>query len=180
MFTRDNRLDYQLLFRSTGALRLLGWNGMLIVIVYFSAMLMLSTNYGSDENGDTLPVVIVGMAQLVATGMMLSPTALKLLCNPLRRAISLWSPLFAILLLGVCIGVQRDHGSKNTKTSRTLLCLYLVLCFFVLLPTISRLRFPCIVKLVGNVLCRKLLPWRQSHSKHVYACCDSDAGIHFQ
>uniref|UniRef100_A0A0E0QC22 BLE2 protein n=1 Tax=Oryza rufipogon TaxID=4529 RepID=A0A0E0QC22_ORYRU len=166
MFTRDNRLDYQLLFRSTGALRLLGWNGMLIVIVYFSAMLMLSTNYGSDENGDkfftvSLPGVIVGMALLVATGKMLSGAALKLLCNPLRRAISLWSPLFAILLLGVCIGVQRDHGSKNTKTSRTLLCLYLVLFSFVLLPTISRLRFPCIVKLVGNVLCRKLLPWRQ-------------------
>ncbi len=52
MFTRDNRLDYQLLFRSRGAFRLLGWNGLLIVIVYFSAMLMLSTNYGSDENGD--------------------------------------------------------------------------------------------------------------------------------
>uniref|UniRef100_A0A0E0I4Y3 BLE2 protein n=1 Tax=Oryza nivara TaxID=4536 RepID=A0A0E0I4Y3_ORYNI len=129
-------------------------------------MLMLSTNYGSDENGDkfftvSLPGVIVGMALLVATGKMLSGAALKLLCNPLRRAISLWSPLFAILLLGVCIGVQRDHGSKNTKTSRTLLCLYLVLFSFVLLPTISRLRFPCIVKLVGNVLCRKLLPWRQ-------------------
>jgi hypothetical protein len=161
MFTRDNRLDYQLFFRSRGAFRLLGWNGLLIVIVYFSAMLMLSSKRGDDSFSVPLPVVIVGMAQLVATGMMLSPTALKLLCNPLRRAISLWSPLFAILLLGVCIRVQRDRGSKNTKTSRTLLYLYLVLCFFVLLPTISRLRFPCIVKLVGNVLGRKLLPWRQ-------------------
>ncbi|EEC82571.1 hypothetical protein OsI_27122 [Oryza sativa Indica Group] len=67
MFTRDNRLDYQLFFRSRGAFRLLGWNGLLIVIVYFSAMLMLSSKRGDDSFSVPLPVVIVAIVMLVFT-----------------------------------------------------------------------------------------------------------------
>ncbi|KAF2924214.1 hypothetical protein DAI22_07g253200 [Oryza sativa Japonica Group] len=151
MFTNDNRLDYQLFFGTRGDFRLLGWNGLLVVMVYLSVVPVLLSKYVSHA-------AIVGMVMMsVAIGRMLP---LGLLCNPLRRAISLWSPLLAILLIGPSIRQAHDDGYKNSNI-RTLPYLHRVLCFFVLLPTISRLRFPCIVKLVGNVLCRKLLPWRQ-------------------
>ncbi|XP_052162408.1 uncharacterized protein LOC127779622 [Oryza glaberrima] len=154
MFTNDNRLDYQLFFGTRGDFSLLGWNGLLIVMVYLSAVPVLLSKYVSGLS----TAAIVGMVMMsVAIGRMLP---LGLLCCPLRRAISLWSPLLAILLIGPSIRQSHDADNKNSNI-RTLPYLHRVLFFFVLLPTISRLRFPCIVKLVGNVLCRKLLPWRQ-------------------
>ncbi|XP_006658904.2 uncharacterized protein LOC102712743 [Oryza brachyantha] len=163
MFSHGNRLDYQLFFSTRGAFRLLGWNGLLTVIVYFSVILVILSRYYQHSNSGILVALLVDMAMLVAIGQMLSPRALKLLSNPLRRAISLWSPLLAILLIAPCIDIskQKDEFQELIPT-KIMWLLYLVPSFFVVLATISRLRLPCIKKLVDSVLSSKQLAWRQT------------------
>uniref|UniRef100_A0A0E0LP62 Uncharacterized protein n=1 Tax=Oryza punctata TaxID=4537 RepID=A0A0E0LP62_ORYPU len=163
MFSRENRLDYQLFFSTRGAFRLLGWNGLLTVIVYLSiALVVILTRFTYGVS--ILVAIPVDMAMSVAIGQILSPGVMKLLSNPIRRTISLWSPLFAILLLSSCIPQQvRNLETRKViyKNSRVRWILYLVLFLLVLLSTISRLRFPCIVKLVDSALSSKQLAWRQ-------------------
>lgn len=93
MFSRNNRLDYQLFFSSKGAFRPLDGKG-LIVILCFSDVLLILIGRKQIFMGN---IVLLSMA--LALGQFLSPRSLKLLRNPLRRATSIWSPLVAILLL---------------------------------------------------------------------------------
>ena len=96
MFSRNNRLDYQLFFHTKGAVRPLGWNG-LVVVVYLSnvynyilfGLLQLPLAY-------SLLAVFIGPSLV---GLFQSSGALKLLSKPLRRAISLCAPLVAVILL---------------------------------------------------------------------------------
>uniref|UniRef100_I1QCR1 BLE2 protein n=1 Tax=Oryza glaberrima TaxID=4538 RepID=I1QCR1_ORYGL len=166
MFSRDNRLDYQLFFSTRGAFRLLGWSGLLTVAVYFSVVLVILSRSLASIGGNVLVALLVDMAMLLALGQLLSPAALKLLCDPLRHAISLWSPLLAILLIGPCITVPKSYYYFQTRgfistNSKTQWIMYLVLSLIVLLATISRLRLPCIRKLVDSFLNTKQLAWRQ-------------------
>ncbi|KAL5224858.1 hypothetical protein ABZP36_011497 [Zizania latifolia] len=151
MFTRENRQDYQLFFSTRGAFTPLGFNGLLIVMVYFSAVIEILRNYNLINDGNLTVFLIVSMLVLIAIGLVLTPRVLKLLSNSLRRAISLWSPLLAILLVVPCI----------LQDSMTRWILYAILLLIGLLTTISRLRFPCIVKLVDSFVSRKLLVLRQ-------------------
>ncbi|KAL5223772.1 hypothetical protein ABZP36_010411 [Zizania latifolia] len=153
MFSRGNRKDYDLFFSTRGAFTLLGLNGMLTAIVYFSIVLLIHEE-------------IVKIAVLIAIGLlMLSPRVLKLLSNSLHHGISLWSPLLAILLVAPCIPQpvesDDDRGTINYTNSPTRWILYAILLLISLLTTISRLRFPCIVKLVDSFVSRKLLVRRQ-------------------
>uniref|UniRef100_A0A0E0I4Y5 BLE2 protein n=1 Tax=Oryza nivara TaxID=4536 RepID=A0A0E0I4Y5_ORYNI len=164
MFSRDNRLDYQLFFSTRGAFRLLGWSGLLTVVVYFSVVLVILSRSLGYIGANVLVALLVDMAMLLALGQLLSPAALKLLCDPLGHAISLWSPLLAILLIGPCITVPKSNYSTRGFTytnSKTQWITYLVLSFFVLLATISRLRLPCIRKLADSFPNTKQLAWRQ-------------------
>ncbi|BAT02941.1 uncharacterized protein [Oryza sativa Japonica Group] len=164
MFSRDNRLDYQLFFSTRGAFRLLGWSGLLTVAVYFSVVLVILSRSLASIGGNVLVALLVDMAMLLALGQLLSPAALKLLCDPLRHAISLWSPLLAILLIGPCITVPSYDfypGPFISTNSETQWIMYLVLSLFVLLATISRLRLPCIRKLADSFPNTKQSVWRQ-------------------
>uniref|UniRef100_A0A0E0ANL7 Uncharacterized protein n=1 Tax=Oryza glumipatula TaxID=40148 RepID=A0A0E0ANL7_9ORYZ len=166
MFSRDNRLDYQLFFSTRGAFRLLGWSGLLTVAVYFSVVLVILSRSLASIGRNVLVALLVDMAMLLALGQLLSTAALKLLCDPLRHAISLWSPLLAILLIGSCITMPKSYYYFQTRVfistnSKTQWIMYLVLSLIVLLATISRLRLPCIRKLVDSFLNTKQLAWRQ-------------------
>uniref|UniRef100_A0A0D3G6X8 BLE2 protein n=1 Tax=Oryza barthii TaxID=65489 RepID=A0A0D3G6X8_9ORYZ len=112
IFTRNNRLDYQLFFRTTGAFRPLGWNGLMF-----------------------LCAEVLGLRLL-------------------RRQISLWRPVVALLLLAFC--VYREHRSSQLA----MWILYGLLLVVVLLVTISRLQFPIIINRVQGDLGRKYIFWR--------------------
>ncbi|KAL5225368.1 hypothetical protein ABZP36_012007 [Zizania latifolia] len=162
MFSHGNRQDYQLFFSTRGAFTPLGFNGLLTTMVYFSVVLVILRNYYLIHDVNTTLFLIVSMSVLLAIGPMMSPRVLKLLSNLLRRSISLWSPLLAILLMAPCIPQPHYYGLKIIyRNSMTRWILYTILLLFVLLTTISRLRFPCIVKLIDRVVSRKLLAWRQ-------------------
>ncbi|KAL6657072.1 hypothetical protein ACP70R_004852 [Stipagrostis hirtigluma subsp. patula] len=173
MFSRNNRLDYQLFFNSRGAFRPLGWNG-LVVVVFFTSVLVFMENYYYHYYlyGLGMPIV---MAVPHVVGRFLCPGVGRLLiCNPLRRAISLWSPLVVILFLVLSVFHQSKHSfddyevvlpiSKVQKYQARvpkLQALVVVLSVVVFLLTISRLRFPKITILVARALGSKQVLWRR-------------------
>lgn len=89
MFTRNNRLDYQLFFNTRGAFRPVGWNGLITILCFLNVSVILWKKHCLSG--------LLLMTIMLATGRLLSGLKLHI-CNPLRRATSLWSPLVAILL----------------------------------------------------------------------------------
>uniref|UniRef100_A0A0D9X2A6 Saposin B-type domain-containing protein n=1 Tax=Leersia perrieri TaxID=77586 RepID=A0A0D9X2A6_9ORYZ len=149
MFSRNNRLDYQLFFRTRGAFRpAAGWNGLIVVACISN--IMLCTIFWGQILILMSPFTYVLVILLLAIVQFLCSAASRLLtCNPIRRAISLWSPMVAILLLGpFALGLYLDPDSfiPKKKMARWIIA-YLVLLVVVLLLTISRFRFPSIIKL---------------------------------
>ncbi|TVU37501.1 hypothetical protein EJB05_10817, partial [Eragrostis curvula] len=156
MFSRNNKLDYQLFFQTKGAFRPLGWNG-LIIIVYLSN---LANYHDASNNGSVIFGLHCGYAYTTnptVIGLLQSSRALKLLSLPkLRHAISLCRPLVAILLLlPSIVGIPYESGSTAKWIVFTLLLLA------VLLLTISRLHFPRITKLVERALGNKQIFWHR-------------------
>ncbi|KAF7007173.1 hypothetical protein CFC21_022131 [Triticum aestivum] len=147
MFTRNNRMDYQLFFNTRGAFRPVGWNGLVAVLCFFDVFVILwEKDYLSD-------MMLLSIVIIFATGRFLSGLKLNI-CNPLRRATSLWSPLVAILLTAPPL----YNGGIGPLTSWIVFTALLVP---VLLVTISRLRFTRIVKLADSILGRKQKLWRR-------------------
>jgi lysylphosphatidylglycerol synthetase-like protein (DUF2156 family) len=89
-------------------------------------------------------------------------------CDSALHAISIWSPLVAILLMVPSIAL---FTTKNT-TAKWIL--FAVLCLPVLLITISRLPFPIISRLMDRALDTKKI----SDSEILHVCCASDVGVH--
>ncbi|TVU37480.1 hypothetical protein EJB05_10796, partial [Eragrostis curvula] len=142
MFSRSNKLDYQLFFNTKGAFRRLGWNG-LIVIAFLSNIL----NYQLAQPWK-FPLASRQLLLVVPPifGIFQSLGAIKVLPKSLRHAISIFSPLLAILLMVPSIAV---FTTKNT----TIKWIMFVLLFLpVLLITIRRLGFPVIIRLVDIAL----------------------------
>jgi len=153
MFSRNNRLDYQVFFHTRGAVRSLGWKG-LVIIVSLSNVLnylfVITTKHlnASPEFRDPRRRRVVALklmrdlnfAMLILTaalGRLLSPGALKLLGNiRLRRSMSLCSPLVAILLLAPSIQSSSEGTFRSTMAKWIV---FIVLFLAVLLLT--RLRF---------------------------------------
>ncbi|TVU37482.1 hypothetical protein EJB05_10798, partial [Eragrostis curvula] len=157
MFSRNNRLDYQLFFQTKGAFRPLGWNGLIIIVYLTNLIVMLSSSaYALPSILPSILVILVLVVPAVI-GLFRSSRALKLLSLPkLRHAISLCSPLVAILLLlPSIVGIPSESGSTAMWIVFTLLFLA------VLLLTISRLHFPWIIKLVERALGSKQIFWRR-------------------
>ena len=83
----------------------------------------------------------------------------------LRRTISLWSPLVALLL--ICPSVWSSYKFKEEyfifqrHRSVANCIVHLILFVVVLLLTISRLRFPSIIKLADWVLGSKIALWHR-------------------
>lgn len=160
MFTRNNRLDYQLFFNTRGAFRPVGWNGLIAILCFFDVLVILLKKDSLTNMG------LLMMAIVLATGRFLSGLKLHI-CNPLRRATSLWSPVVAILLLAPSLSdrsrqyIYGDVEDRNQIDSSTRWVVFTALLVPVLLVTISRLRFTRIIKLVDSALGSKQVFWRR-------------------
>uniref|UniRef100_K3ZZ49 BLE2 protein n=1 Tax=Setaria italica TaxID=4555 RepID=K3ZZ49_SETIT len=135
MFSRNNKLDYRLFFHTRGALRPLGWNG-LVIIVFLSDILnylvvMIRKRFLPVPLGLNYLIIVSMLILTAAISKLLSSRAWKLVLakTPLHRAASLCVPLVAVLLAS--------------------------------LLTISRLRFQRITKLVDRALGSKRVFWRR-------------------
>ncbi|EEC82592.1 hypothetical protein OsI_27150 [Oryza sativa Indica Group] len=163
MFSRNNRLDYQFFFRTRGAFNpSAGWNE-LIVVACVSNALLCTALWGNIMASDD-PFWYVMVILLLAILQFLRSAASKLLtCNPMRRAISLLSPMVAILLLGpFVLGLYIDSKSFiPKKTMAKWMIAYVVLLVLMLLLTISRLQFQSIIKLLNGTLGSKQEFWCQ-------------------
>lgn len=165
MFTRNNRLDYQLFFNTRGAFRPVGWNGLIATLCFFDVLVILLNKDSLSDMG------FLVMAVILATGRFLSGLKLHI-CNPLRRAISLWSPLVAILLMAPPLtnSVTRyiyaaDYNQYQIEDQKLgplpRWIVFTVLLVPMLLVTISRLRFPRIITLVRRALGSRQVFWRR-------------------
>uniref|UniRef100_A0ACD5YE86 Uncharacterized protein n=1 Tax=Avena sativa TaxID=4498 RepID=A0ACD5YE86_AVESA len=165
MFSKpNNRMDYQLFFGTSGAFRPLAWSG-LVEIVCFSDVLMWLLIWKKDWEAIDLSNLSI-----------LTFVTCRSLCprlhinNPLRRALSLWSPMVAIILLGPSVPYSCDdcsyyleyNRSFTVKPSFAKWIVYLVLSVVVLLLTISRMQFPSIIKLADSGMGRKLAFWHKT------------------
>uniref|UniRef100_M8BJP6 BLE2 protein n=1 Tax=Aegilops tauschii TaxID=37682 RepID=M8BJP6_AEGTA len=158
----NNRPDYQLFFRTRGAFKSLGWNGLIFTVCLMEVMVCVMILCGHW----ILPMPVV-LLVILAIGRFLTPGAAKLLIsNELSCAISLWSPMVAIILLGPSVPYGYGFKYKDLSIHRLIprnpmsrWAAYLVLFVVVLLLTISKLRFPVVVKLVDSG--RKLACWRR-------------------
>lgn len=177
MFTgSNNRSDYQLFFRTKGAFRPLGWNWLIAIVCILDVWKLLILQKKIVMAG----VVFCAMIILLVLGKSMTPKFQPSLRNPLRRAISLWSPLAAILLMTPAM--QHDHSRYFVKnnagngsitkrmddflpTRSTVVAkwiVFLLLLVAVLVVTISRLQFPRIIKLLDSAWGRKLVSCRRS------------------
>ncbi|XP_052162979.1 uncharacterized protein LOC127780063 [Oryza glaberrima] len=171
----NNRHDYQLFFRTRGDFRPLGWNGLIAIVCILDVWVLLVL----QKKIVMAAVVVYAMIILLALGQNISPE-FQPLCNPFRRAISLWSPLAAILLLTPTMQHHSRELVWNTTGGRLIPKItaeinfipsrftvakwtaFFILLVVVLMVTISRLRFPIVTKLADSALCRKLLVWGQT------------------
>ncbi|XP_015646076.1 uncharacterized protein [Oryza sativa Japonica Group] len=165
MFSRSNRLDYQLFFRTRGAFRpAAGWNGLIMVACISNAMLCtVLRNYIPYFMN---PLWFLGVMLLLAIVQFVCSAASRLHTSyPIRRAISLWSPMVAILLLGpfilrLYVNSQTNKLFTDASMPKWTIA-YVVLLVVVLLVTISRFRFLSIIKLLNGTLGRKREFWCQ-------------------
>ncbi|KAG2557097.1 uncharacterized protein LOC120685820 [Panicum virgatum] len=157
MFSRNNKLDYQLFFYTRGAFKPLGWNGLTVVVIFTSVLLLLiSYRYLY------LRWMVLLMAALVTLRFVSSVFARLLRGNLLRRAISLLSPFIPILFLGLTLFRVKRITGEGIATSQIAKLVVLALLFLVvLLLTISRLRFPSIINLVKRALGSKQEFWHR-------------------
>ncbi|KAF2924237.1 uncharacterized protein [Oryza sativa Japonica Group] len=154
MFTGpNNKSDYQLFFRTRGAFRSLGGNGLIVIVYFWGATLSIRAS-----NLHYVPriVLIITVMVLLVVGQILFRLGRKpRTCNwwP-RRAISLWSPVVAILLLAFAVLRYYDGAIIMWMA-------YGVLVVAVILATVGRLRFPIIINLVHSALGSRHVFWRR-------------------
>ena len=105
MFSRNNKVYYRLFFHTRGALRPLGWNGLVIIVLVsdiLNYLLVMIRKKPPIPIGLYYLIIIVSMLILTAAiSQLLSSRALKLVLakTPLHRAASLCVPLVPVLLL---------------------------------------------------------------------------------
>ncbi|KAI5008475.1 hypothetical protein ZWY2020_009523 [Hordeum vulgare] len=160
MFSRNNRLDYQVFFNTRGAFRPLGWSG-LILIACFCAVLKIM--WEMRLRMIILMIILLGFGQLLS---LVSSRGLKLLiCNRMRRAASVLGPISGNRIASSLrrIPFQTRLGDSPQKKDYSMIerAMFLVLLVAVLVATISSLHFTRIRKLMDNVLGNKLEFWRQ-------------------
>ncbi|XP_044964604.1 uncharacterized protein LOC123424990 [Hordeum vulgare subsp. vulgare] len=165
MFSRNNRLDYQLFFNTRGAFRPPGWNGLVLIVCFSSVLDILTICFWLYKME-----MYLSMAIQLVIGRFLSelcpriPRLVK--CNLLWRTTSLWGPVAAVALraLSTVLSIRLDNNRIYiwlTNESIAAFMSYLVLSVVVLLLAISRLRFPVIIKLVDTTLGSKAVVWHQ-------------------
>ncbi|RLN33258.1 hypothetical protein C2845_PM03G07110 [Panicum miliaceum] len=175
MFSRNNKVDYRLFFHTRGALRPLGWNG-LVIIVFLSDILnyllvMIRQKHLPIPLGLYYLIIVSMLILTAAISQLLSSGALKLVLAKtplLHRAASLCAPLLAVLLLAPSVRRDRFNYANNRLTAKVTMrntmarwTGFHLLFLAVLLLTISRLRFQRITRLVDRALGSKQVFWRR-------------------
>ncbi|KAG2645348.1 hypothetical protein PVAP13_2KG421930, partial [Panicum virgatum] len=169
MFSRNNKVDYRLFFHTRGALRPLGWNGLVIIVLVsdiLNYLLVMIRKKPPIPIGLYYLIIIVSMLILTAAiSQLLSSRALKLVLakTPLHRAASLCVPLVAVLLLAPSVRRERYHNTTKVTMRNTMSrwTWFHLLFLSVLLLTISRLRFQKITRLLDRALGSKQVFWRR-------------------
>ncbi|KAL6657479.1 hypothetical protein ACP70R_005259 [Stipagrostis hirtigluma subsp. patula] len=153
MLGRNNRPDYQLFFYTRGAVRPLGWSGLIVVVWLSNIMALLSLCLcavgGTGWISKLITALIITVPILTAAvGQFISPRALKLVSKPVRRALSLGGPLVAVLLMVPVIFMSIP---KNRNIVATWI-LFVLLFLAVLMLTLSRIHCPPVAKLLDIAL----------------------------
>uniref|UniRef100_A0A0E0LP71 BLE2 protein n=1 Tax=Oryza punctata TaxID=4537 RepID=A0A0E0LP71_ORYPU len=162
MFSSD-KSDYQLFFRARGAFRFLGGSGLIAIVFYWDAKAMLDMAGSNFNIWVQMLLSILLILVIVAFGQFLRAARRSQTCNWPCRAISLWSPVVAILLLAFPILEYFDSGMHKIIfiNQLTLWISYIFLSAIVLLVTMSKLKYPIITNLVHGALGSKHVFWRQ-------------------
>lgn len=147
-----NRSEYQLFFRTRGALRPFSWNRVIVVICLNNVGLFLPSTKSKELS--------VSILMLVAATLPF-PGVHKLKGGPLRNAISLLSPLVVMVLLIPCLWCKDTTPAPKWHLLLLARAFYTLLLVMVLLLTISKLQFPSIVRLVHRLVIHKSLSCHQ-------------------
>uniref|UniRef100_A0A0D9X2B2 BLE2 protein n=1 Tax=Leersia perrieri TaxID=77586 RepID=A0A0D9X2B2_9ORYZ len=166
MFSRNNTLDYRVFFCTRGAFRpAAGWNGLITVACISNAL--ISTFLSSPVSLFWSPLAYIMVVAILVIVKFLSSVVPKLLiCKPICRVISLWSPVVAILLQGpYMIELYVYHPQLYVPRILEIslakwMVAYVLLLVVVLLVTISGFQFPIIIKLLDSTLGSKQV-WRR-------------------
>ncbi|CAL5084403.1 unnamed protein product [Urochloa decumbens] len=171
MFSRNNRLDYQLFFDTRGAFRPLGWNGLTVVVSFTSLFVFLrnSDMISMIYERRTMYWTMYWMSYLMVAALLalpvyrfLLPGLARLLGHDLlHRVIWLWSPLVPFLFMGLSIRFLDSREFVTSVSVTANLVAFLLLLAVVLLLTISRLQFPSIIRLVHRTLGSKQVFWQR-------------------
>ncbi|WVZ66868.1 hypothetical protein U9M48_016031 [Paspalum notatum var. saurae] len=161
MFSRNNRMDYQLFFGTRGAFRPIGWKGLILVVYFYgvACMIIALKVYWLPETILLLLGVLVAVGQFVCPGV----PGMLVRSPQRRRLISVWSSLVAIILLSPSVVLLDpkynyydlgEFGGELTKEDDKPVArwiVYAVLLVVVLLVTVSRMGLPAgITRLVDK------------------------------
>ncbi|WVZ64817.1 hypothetical protein U9M48_014286 [Paspalum notatum var. saurae] len=117
MFTRDNRMDYQLFFRSRGALRPLGWSGLTVVVMLSASMVLLDLYQWKLSPGLAW---VRGLIEALKLGLLILSAELSS-CYPSRYAVPhhsaiLW--LHCSHVVGSLDSACQSHFHKGTRSGQ--------------------------------------------------------------
>ncbi|KAL5197514.1 hypothetical protein ABZP36_001026 [Zizania latifolia] len=163
MFSQSSRLEYQFFFRTRGAFRRPRLSRLVLIVcaaeILVFAMVKLASSLEHRVGPvNVTPFGILGVNMLLfVLAKLVLPVILNLLCDPQSRAMSLWSPLAAVLLLIPCLFLETSIPREHQDRLHTAKCVFVLLLAAVILITTSRLRFQWITLVVDGPVCQKML-----------------------
>lgn len=172
MFSQNSRLEYQFFFRTRGAFRRPRLIRLILIVCMAEAMVCVMAkfrfaNFRLAKFGwspapvyhlgpvKVTPFIILGMIMsLFVVAKLVCPVILKLFGDPQLRAVSLWSPLAAILLLVPCLFLETSipHPDRLPALRKY----FALLLTAVIIVTITKLQFRCITSIVNSPCCCKM------------------------
>jgi hypothetical protein len=172
MFSQNSRLEYQFFFRTRGAFRRPRLIRLILIVCMAEAMVCVMAKFRfanfrlAKFRWSPAPVYHLGPVKVtpfITLGMTMSlfvvaklvcPVILKLFGDPQLRAVSLWSPLAAILLLVPCLFLETSipHPDRLPALRKY----FALLLTAVIIVTITKLQFRCITSIVNSPCCRKM------------------------
>lgn len=186
IFSQNTRMECQFFFRTRDAFRFPRMNRLFRIICIIDVLVFLTAKYKNGValvvfgprwnaavaaasqhfkvNSAAVSIMQTIQFQILAVTIylfiivkLLSPVALNLFWNPRRRAELVWSPLFAILLLGPCLYLETAIPKGKLHMPRIF---FIPLLAAALVVTISKLKFRRITMLVNSPTGRKVLCMR--------------------
>uniref|UniRef100_A0A0D3GUE6 BLE2 protein n=1 Tax=Oryza barthii TaxID=65489 RepID=A0A0D3GUE6_9ORYZ len=166
MFSQNSRLEYQFFFRTRGAFRRPRLIRLVLIVCMTEAMVIVMAKFRFANFRlakfrwsptpvyhlgpvKVTPFIILGMTMsLFVVAKLVCPVILKLFGDPQLRAVSLWSPLAAILLLVPCLFLETSipHPDRLPRLKEY----FALLLTAVIIVTITKLQFRCITSLVNS------------------------------